>query len=169
MDILKAINSSSGYVSVLQMQALGPADTLPSEIALFFCSREEGKACHGWGCAQALTSLLPMSSSLSSAGCCNYFGGHSYVHKSRLPSCLLSSAVGMCPSIPVVPGEWPWWHHTAAEGMWVQKTHSCAVHLPSEWPDPPPAPMEVNKIYTLDFNSSYRAGLKPGREREIPD
>lgn len=71
MEILEVINSSSGYLSVLQAQALGPANArITIRDSPIFCFQEEGKSWHGWGSAQGLAPLPPRGSSLSSVACC---------------------------------------------------------------------------------------------------
>lgn len=76
-----------------------PVCTLPSQMALDFCFRKEGRCWHGQS-AQALASLLPTGSSLSSVAmilettCV-------YIIPDPHPTCPLR----MCPSNPAVPGE----------------------------------------------------------------
>lgn len=62
-------------------------------MALVFCFTKEGTSWHGQSCAQALASLLPTGSSLSSD-----FGNRSYVHNSRPPSYLPTEDVPIQPS-----------------------------------------------------------------------
>lgn len=93
-----------------------PTRTLPSEGALVFCFRKEGRSWHGQSCAQALASLLPTGSSLSSVAMI-LETTDMYITPEHHPSCSLR----MCPSNPVVPAEGGWWHHPATEGTWPQR------------------------------------------------
>lgn len=104
MDILKAINSSSGYLSVLQARALCPANArvaLRDRLIFLLQRRREVLA---WLGLCTGTHSPPTHGLLFVLSCVLQL----ILEAARLLSCLPSGAKGRWPPIPVVPGEKGW-------------------------------------------------------------